>query len=51
MLDFYLIKDVTSISNHGANSVDFLGGIDYSDFEDLQKKCNNRNSLRLLQRF
>ena len=36
MLDFYLIKDSTSISNHGAHVIDFLGGINDSDFEHLQ---------------
>lgn len=41
MLDFYLIKDSTSLPNHGANSIDFLEGIDHSEFEDLQ----NRNII------
>lgn len=36
MLDFYLIKDTTSKPNNGTSDLDYLGGIDYDEFEQLQ---------------
>jgi hypothetical protein len=36
MLDFYLIKDTTSKPNNGPSDLDYLGGIDYDEFEKLQ---------------
>jgi hypothetical protein len=36
MLDFYLIKDATSTSNHGLSKEDYAGGINDSEFDYLQ---------------
>jgi hypothetical protein len=38
MLDFYLIKDTTPKPNHRMPDRDYLGGIDYGEFEQLQEE-------------
>lgn len=36
MLDFYLIKNTVSKPIHGTSELDYLGWIDYDEFEQLQ---------------
>ena len=38
MLDFYLIKDDVKDSDHGISELDYLGAIDYSEFQQLQNE-------------
>lgn len=51
MLHFYLIKDATPASAHGMLPADFLGGIDYSEFEQLQDDNIIENHLDFFKDF
>ncbi len=51
MLDFYLIKDITPKSNHGASEADYLGGIEYNEFEQLQNENIIEEDLDYYQDF
>jgi hypothetical protein len=51
MLDFYLIKDATQISKHSVSHLDYLGGIDYNEFEELQNEKVIEDDLDYFQDF
>jgi hypothetical protein len=51
MLDFYLIKDATQISKHSVSHLDYLGGIDYNEFEEIQNEKVIEDDLDYFQDF
>jgi hypothetical protein len=51
MLDFYLIKDATHTSNYNVSHLDYLGGIDYNEFEELQNEKVIEDDLNYFQDF